>query len=231
MGRRSGIWIVLLAVAAGTGALGQDPDRSVNVFAITDALEKNQRALAEYTWKLKVEVALDGATLSEQLFQARMNDGRFQSELIEATETDEGRRRSRGRRDLEHRQRLRALLMSYVNMSPEKLGEALTNAAVSENPDGGSTTRVQARGAIREGDSYDLWIDSSTRRPRRFEVFTSLDGEPVRLVARFEKLERGPVYPAEATVETEIKEKKMIISLENFEFEKLEPASKEARGA
>lgn len=221
MGRwASALLLICVGVAP---VLGQNPRQNVNVFAITESLEKNRDALAHYTWKLKLEVALDGDLLSEELFQARYDDeGTLASEALEASETGVGKRRGRkGKRDQEHRQRLKQLLMAYVEMPPERLGEALTNAVSTENPDGGSTTRVQARGAIREGDSYDLWIDTATRRPRRFEVFTSLQGEPVRLVARFENLEGGPVYPAEATVETEVGEKKMVISIHNYDFEKL----------
>jgi len=230
MGRKA-ILFLLIALTGARPAMGQSPDqapardpgRNVNVFAITEALEKNREALARYTWKLKLEVALEGALLSEELFQASYNaDGTLRSDVLEASETALVRRRGRkARRDREHRQRLKNLLMAYVEMPPERLDDAMTNAVSTDNPAGGSTTRVQARGAIREGDSYDLWIDTATRRPHRFEVFTSLQGEPVRLVAGFERLENGPVYPAEATVETEVGEKKMVISIRNYDFEKL----------
>ena len=200
----------------------RDPSRDINVFAITDAREKNRAALSQYTWKLELQVALDGDMLSEELFQARYDaEGMLRTELLAARQTPAGKRRGRkGALDQEHGQRLHRLLMAYVEMPPERLSEALTNAVSTEDADGGSTTRVQARGAIHEGDSYDLWIDSATRRPRRFEVFTSLQGEPVRLVARFEGLDGGPVYPSEATVNTEVGEKKMVISIRNFDFER-----------
>ena len=77
-----------------------------------------------------------------------------------------------------------------------------------------------ARGVIRQADRLDLWVDNLTNRPQRLEVLTSLEGEPVRLTATFARLPDGPTYAVETIVETELKEKKMVVRTEAFDHER-----------
>ena len=79
-------------------------------------------------------------------------------------------------------------------------------------------TRVQARGVVRRGDSMDIWVDSRTRRLRKVEIRTSLDGEFVNVVTEFRDLEGGPTYPARTLVTTETRDKPLIIQTDNFDY-------------
>ena len=78
--------------------------------------------------------------------------------------------------------------------------------------------RIQVRSVIRKGDSLYIWADEGSKRVSKFEILTSIEGEPVNVVTKFRRLEDGPSYPARIRVETEMRGKPMVIRMENFDF-------------
>lgn len=191
-------------------------------------LQENRQQLQRYTWKSRTEFLIDGESTGARIDRVRYSaDGTLERTPLE----DEGRKGDHGflsgirsrkqRARLEEKERaLRDLIEAYEQMSFDAMREAFSRAFVDEAPGGRSgETRVQVRDVVHSGDSMNLWLDQD-RLPTRLEVFTALDGEPVRMRAEYGRLDDGPSFLATSEVETETGEKKLVIRTESFDFER-----------
>lgn len=187
--------------------------------AVGRMLERNAEELAHYSWKSRTEIRVEGELVQTTLVRASYDRVGMlvETPLPGDAGTAQGSRKLK-KKVLTFHEELRALTRSYFDLDPQRIQAALDRAHAWEGQgERGNLLRVQARGVIRQGDTLDLWIDSATNRPRRLEVLTSLQGEPVRLTAEFAQLKDGPSYAATTLVETELKEKKMVVRTESFD--------------
>ena len=228
--RRVGVAIALLTAVSGPGfAVAQ----SGQMWAMAETYKRNQEELRSYRWKSRTEVTVGGKVKELTLFRVRYDlDGKLHKTPI-GTDEPEPKvrgpiRRRRAKKKLkkagEFNQDLRELIRSYTQFTPRQMHSVFARAGewrgqgVTEG-----VTRVQARGVVRPGDTMDIWVDSRTRRLRRVEIRTSLDGEFVTVVTEFHLLEDGPTYPAQTLVKTETRGKPLIIQTDNFDYLRQSP--------
>jgi hypothetical protein len=194
--------------------------------ALIETYRRDRLELHDYVWKQRTEVAVNDEVTERTLARVRYDaDGRLQKTPID--ETDDKRVRGPVRRHRAKKQQkktaefiesLHGLILSYVQFTPQQMRSAFARASVF--PGEGETEgmiRVQARSVVRQGDVMSLWADAATRRLRRIEILTSLEGEPVEVLTEFRELEIGSAYPATTTVRTERKGKTVVIRTENFD--------------
>jgi hypothetical protein len=129
------------------------------------------------------------------------------------------RARKKAKRATELSQDLGELIRSYTRFTPGRIDSVLGGASVFPGQgDAAGTIRIEARSVVREGDTMLVWADSLDQRLRKVEIVTSLEGEPVEVATVFRDLPDGPTYPAQTTVETEIKGTTTVMTIENFNF-------------
>jgi len=190
--------------------------------------QENAENLKDYSWKQRIEIKVGGESQSVTLNQVRYDfEGALERTPI-GGESDKKKVRGPVRKSMakkkkkkaaQLKQDLRQLIDQYTHMTPETLAKITAKGNVWAGRGAeGNLTRIQASGVVRLADALDIWIDSSSRRMRKFEVMSSLEGAPVHVVAEFSDLEGGPTYPAHATVKTEVDGKPMVITLENFDY-------------
>jgi hypothetical protein len=191
--------------------------------------EDNRLRLRDYTWVSRTELTLDGERQSVSRQQVRFDEKGNQLRTALPLDPDDAagpvKRRSRKREKQQQRLRddLRSLIESYVHPNRETTRQIFEDAFVWRGEDRNEAlTRVQARHVVRQGDQVSLWLDSITQDPTRLEILTSSGGEPVRVITEFERIEQGPFYPSSVVVETEIKEKKVIMATENGDYRRLD---------
>lgn len=214
--------VVILAACLGTGlAVAQ----SGQLRAMGETFKRNRHELRDYTWTRRTEVTVKGEVKELTLTHMRYDlDGNLQQTPI----GEQGKKKVRGpirKRRARQKQKkaaafnqdLRDLIRAYTQFTPQQMHSAFSRASVF--PGQGDTEgmiRVQVRSVVREGDSMFMWADALTGRMRKFEIMTSLEGEPVKVITEFHDLENGPTYAARTTVHTEMKGKPMVIETENF---------------
>jgi hypothetical protein len=189
--------------------------------------EENRQRLREYAWTSRTEITLDGVRQMIEQFEVRFDEDGEQELTrvsVEPAETDGGpirRRKNRKRRKQaeELHQNLRSLIESYVHPDPETTRQIFSDPFIwrGEGRVEG-VTRVQARNVVREGDQVSLWLDAYTEEPTKLEILTSYEGEPVRMTTDFLRIENGPFYPSRVVVETEIREKKWVVTTVNSDY-------------
>lgn len=215
--------VVMLAAFLGGDLVGA---QSGQLRAMGETFKRNRQELRDYTWTRRTEVTLNGEVKELTLTHMRYDrDGNLQNTPIGEQEEKKVRGPIRTRRASKKRKKaaafnqdLRDLIRAYTQFSPQQMHAAFSRASVF--PGQGATEgmiRVQVRSVVREGDSMFMWADALTGRMRKFEILTSLEGEPVKVITEFRDLENGPTYAAKTTVHTEMKGKPMVIETENFD--------------
>lgn len=178
-------------------------------------LESNQRQLRRYAWTLRTEIEIDDQRALVRI--ERVRHGPDGNPVRTDLETNSSLNKKKRARIGQQAGALRELIDAYTDMSPGARRDVFARAFVDEAPAGSrGGIRVQVRNVVHDGDSMNLWLDEE-RRPARVEVFTALDGEPVRMYGEYAHLERGPGYLARAAIETEQGEKRLVIREERFD--------------
>ncbi len=217
--------VVLLTAVSGSGfAVAQ----SGQMWAMAETYKRNQEELQSYSWKSRTEVTVGGKVKELTLFGVRYDlDGKLHKTPIGTDEPEpkvrgpirKRRAKKKLKKAADFNQDLRELIRSYTQFTPRQMHSVFARAGEWRGQ--GATegvTRVQARGVVRRGDSMDIWVDSRTRRLRKVEIRTSLDGEFVNVVTEFRDLEDGPTYPARTLVTTQTRGKPLILQTDNFDY-------------
>ena len=66
----------------------------------------------------------------------------------------------------------------------------------------GDTLHLHAEHVVKAGDSVDIVLVRSTKRPKTAHITTEVDGSPVDFVATFAFMEYGPNYVESSTTKT-----------------------------
>ena len=192
------------------------------------AQQQNAKALRTYEWKSRTEIKKDGETKRVQVAQLRYDaNGNLQRTELSSTPEPNipnfGLRRAIAKKKIgdfkETTQELGALARSYSELQPEQMQRFMANASMTpEITAQQKLVRVEGRNVLQPGDTMSVWVDATSRKQRRVEIQTSLDGKPVRIVSEFQDLPQGgPTYMARSQVNYE--GNSVVIITENFEYQ------------
>jgi len=216
--KRAALVLLPILLAAGTAAA-----RPAQVRAVSEAFKRSSQELHAYSWTQRIEFRVNGAVKEVALVRLNYDEaGDLVSMPLDEKLPGEVRRRRPGRRQRRIAARgkeLRDLILAYTEFTPQQMHSVFSRASVF--PGRGDTEgliRIQANGVVREGDSMSMWADAVTKRMRKFEILTSLEGEPVRVITEFRDVEHGPTYPARTTVHTEKRGRRLVIEATNTDY-------------
>ena len=115
-------------------------------------------------------------------------------------------------------EQLGALAKSYTEASPEQMQHFISKATVTPE-----LTAQHSRGSIAtRRHSMTIWIDAISRKQRRIEIRTSMEGKPVTIRGQFQDVTRdGPTYMAISQVNYD--SGSIVINTENFDYMRLQP--------
>ena len=192
---------------------------AVDLRSFSDKFERNQQELRSFRWTSRVEMLLDGRSETVQVFEvSHDSDGQLIKTLLPGEQ--DGKKLTRKQRQLlDFQQELQALIDAYLGPDERTAEQYFDRASVWQGPgriDG--ETYLKARNVRSQSDEVSLWLDSETEVPRELRIVTSTGGEPVRVTTQFTRLEAGPFIAENVVVETEIKEKKVVMKLQNDDF-------------
>lgn len=208
----------LLLAALSTTGIGAAP--ILDSGAVIAALASNHRALVGFGWTSQTEVRLAGEVLQTERYEARFGaDGSLIRTRVGGSDAAHLPKK-RERKVAEMRAAMDDLVRDYVEADTAWMARAFAESRVTT---GGprDTALMTARDVIRAGDTMKIVVDGTTLEPRRIEIVTSIEGEPLELRAEFVRLPGGPACPARIVVETEIKEDRLVVTTENSDYARL----------
>ncbi|MDF1858964.1 MAG: hypothetical protein P1U87_02050 [Verrucomicrobiales bacterium] len=201
-----------------------------------DQMEKNRKALSNYTWYYEVTVMEGEELLYVDLLEATRNEsGELQTTTLNQDLKIKKRHGLLSKAGQEKRLAdiqekinfLREVIQSYVYMSRGSVVDFFDKASVSEAVGYNNALRVDGENVLRQGDFITLFGDKATAHPH-FLTFSVPYSETIGVDASvdFRHIRNSSVfYGAEITanfVEMKSAKKAQIISIEvkSFDFEK-----------
>jgi len=193
-----GMTLVALVAAAGSNT------RAQGLEALAEFLRDNQSALMDYTWKSKVEFSLEGKPQSTTLYDVTFDDDGVMLRTPVSSDQSGKKPSKEEARTAQRLASVRSLTNSYIHMRPDAFGKQFAESIVSsvEEPDSG-LTRVRAVSVVSPGDTMFVWYDPAAQRLHKIEINSTMQTQPVHLIAEFDELPDGTSYVARSTFESE----------------------------
>ncbi len=214
------LWTAGLALLLGCGPLlAQQPDAA----KIRASLVENQQTLRAYMWQSRVMVKVDGEQQKVDLYQMRYNlAGELEKTRLGGEAPEKKKVRGPVRKRVakkkqkgaaEFAQSVKDQLQRYL--STAKFTKALESAFLRMGED---TIMLRSQDVVVEGDTVEFELVKATRQPMTMRIESSVDDEPVEVTITFQRLPDGPNYPAKQVVDTQLGNKKLIITTENYGY-------------
>lgn len=217
------VGVALLWLAA-VSMPGQTNDKMAEAAA-------NAAALKQYQWKSRTEIQKDGETKNVQVVLMQYDsNGQLQKTPVSGTPEPElpkfGLRKRIAQKKLkEFRERVQdlgALAKSYSELTPEQMQRFMATASFTpQSMQHQKLVRIEGQNVLQPGDSMTMWINAISRKQRRIEIQTILDGKPVRIVLSFLDIPNGgPTYMSESHVNYNGGD--VVIIMENFDYARVQ---------
>ena len=187
----------------------------------------NAAALKNYSWKMRVEVTVNGQAKPAKLFQMRFDrDGRLQKTSLtqDAPPPQQPQRGLKGRivekktaEMKEYAADLGELCKDYLTPSPALLEAFFARVQTAQAP--GGWVQLYATDVIARGDKLVYEIDPKTKALNRVVFRATLDGDPVDGTVEMSTVSGGgPNYAARTIVNAPAQ--KLTAKIENFDYMK-----------
>ena len=194
------------------------------------AQQENAAALRNYQWKSRTEIMKGGDSKKTQLSLVRYDaNGSLQKTLISSTPDEDvpsrgliGHIAQKKKKDfLAMLEQLGQLARSYGEIPPEKMQQFMATASFVPVSGQQNLIRIEGRDVLQAGDSMTVFVDPMSRRQRRIEIQTALDGKTVRIVSQFQDLAQGgPTYMSRSEVHYD--GTAIAIITENFDYARVQ---------
>jgi len=211
--------LFLLLPAISTNALSQinAPPQNGPTIATEAyrARSADDMALRTYSWSTRLELFKGGKLVDQMISrQSYLPNGRLQRVV---TNTD-----------------LAQVPPEFINKAADYLADlrdrievyrptagALMNfltAVKPRGPDASGALIASGNDVVVPGDSVTLWLDAVTKRPRRIQISTTFQDEPIQVKASFASLPEGPTYME--FVQIDIPDKHAEVLVQNYNYQK-----------
>jgi hypothetical protein len=221
---RPDVLVILVAIAlslAATTLVAQGADPVQQALAFSDAAQQNARAMMQYSWKMSIQVTVDGAAKPGRLYHMRYDSNGTLHKTVLSEPQEKKKRGVRGRVEKkkqgaakEYATAIAELVRSYSSPSTGTLVDFFLKATSTPQPDG--TVEIKGADFLNKGDTVSYVIDPGTNQLRAFSFWTMLDGDPVHGETLFDRLSDGLSYAARTTIKFEAK-KNIVAVAENFD--------------
>ncbi len=208
---------------SGRDAGAQPPDPAAMAKLYAESARQNATLMRQYSWKMRVEMTVDGKTHPAQIYQMRYDmDGKLQKTPLTAPEEIKKKRglirgaiqKNKIEDFKEWSAQLHELIKEYMAPSPGSMLDFYSKARMSPGPD--STAQMAAGDFLQKGDKATFWVDRESRAPLRYRFVTALEEDGVEGNVEFAQVTGGPRYPGRVTVS--VPARKVTAKVENFDF-------------
>jgi hypothetical protein len=221
----SALAVAVIAVGWAQSVPAQSPPPAVTnvTVRITEARKANAALMRQYSWTSRTEVIDQGQVKDLRIDTVNYGpDGQLQR----STMNDQSAPLPMGfliRRIAEiERQKveqylggLRGLLEQYTLPTAGNVQDFM-NRAKATGPDASGLFEMTGQNVVSPGDTFTLFVDPATRHPRKVQVSTTFQGDPVSLTATFKTLPTGLNHVAYA--EVTVPAKQLSVQVQNFDY-------------
>ena len=221
----SALAVAVIAVGLAQTVPAQSPPPAVTdvTVRITEARKANAALMRQYSWTSRTEVIDQGQVKDLRIDTVNYGpDGQLQR----STMNDQSAPLPMGflRRRIAEIERqkveqylggLRSLLEQYTLPTAGNVQDFM-NRAKATGPDASGLFEMTGQNVVSQGDTFTLFVDPATRHPRKVQVSTTFQGDPVSLTATFKTLPTGLNHVAYA--EVTVPAKQLSVQVQNFDY-------------
>lgn len=213
------------ALLAGSIARAQPPDPADMAKRYAESARQNAALMRQYSWKMRVEMTVDGKVRPAQIYQMRYDmDGKLQKTPLAAPEQVKKKRgiirgaiqKEKIEDFKEWAEQLTEVVGEYMAPSPGTMMDFYSKARMSPGPDG--TAQMAAGDFLQKGDKATFWVHKETNAPVRYNFVMTLDGDGVEGNVEFGQVTDGPRYAGRVSVL--VPARKVTAKIENYDFMK-----------
>ena len=217
--------IVGIFAAAAFAVTGAGAQELLNIEEAAKIMRRNQEELRQYSWESTFTYHVNDAQRRVDEYRIRYDSDGFLEKIQERSEVAKGKLRGADGKKLSKKDReaafdfvmdVKSQLDGYFN--PMFAEKAVARSVVTSE---GELLRLYSQHVVTAGDSVDLRIVHSTKRPKTAHIKTVVDGSPVDFQVIFGSMEYGPNYIASSVTTTEWQGLKLIINAENSNYTKM----------
>lgn len=205
-----------VAAVAVSGAVAQE---LLNIEDAARQMRRNQEEIRQYSWKSTYTYIVNGAQRRVDEYRMRYDSDGFLEKIQERSDVAKGKLRGADGKKLNKKEReaafnfvmdVKSQLDGYFN--PMFAEKAVARSVVTSE---GEVLRLDSQHVITAGDSVNLEIERSTKRPLTAHIKTVVDGSPVDYQVTFGSMEYGPNYIASSVATTEWQGIKLVMKDES----------------
>jgi hypothetical protein len=205
------LYSLLLAgglLLSGSAAQSQQPGAGQIQAMVAAQMQKNKEELREYSWKQRTELDLKGEEKSSRVdFLRYDSQGQLVKTPLSAPPPPQeesgrlvGRIKAKKVDEMkDYLERLMERVRRYTTFSGSDPQQIMQKATLTTGQD---AFVIHIKDYVIPGDSVDISLDPASRKIRQFKVATSLDNDPVNVLADFQELPDGPTYMSQATIDS-----------------------------
>ncbi|HEX4274214.1 MAG TPA: hypothetical protein VHZ74_02615 [Bryobacteraceae bacterium] len=220
-------WSIAALLVAATMGVAQIPGAP----GIGQSMKQNADELKHYSYKRRTEINVKDKSFGPRVDLVRYVDGKRETIPLEKPARPDqsgGRRGLRGKivekkieektdEMKEERERLDALLHSYLSPGSDSMRAVFEKAAISRTgPGPDADVKVVAKGIMKPSDSFTLIWSVANRRPVSIDIHAELDGKPVQLTREYAVLKDGPFYAIHTVIFMPTKNTR--INIDTFDY-------------
>jgi len=224
---RLAMGVLILASPAWAQMMGGGMSPAEIQQKVTESMQANTEAMKHYSWKTRTEIRKDGEVKGTQLSLMRYDSyGNLEKTPMGGSQPPQEKKRGIRGHIVEKKteefkgsvEDLAALAKSYSNLSPAAMQNFKQNATIGKKLSGGSDIQVSSKDVVHPGDSMIITIDPATKKEKRVDITSALDGNPVTITSNFSSLSDGLTYVSDSSIS--YPKEGLVIRTENFDYEK-----------
>jgi len=186
------------------------PNSDELALAVANAQKANLVALTKYSWRVKSNLAKDGASMATTLTEMRFStEGKLEATNVGGESNVEKKPGFRGRQQEKQMQDFAVYLegvlnhsFKYIFMSKGTMVDMFDRAKIAQTE---SSVDVTAGGLFVKGDELFLSVDPANHLARKLTFKTTLEGDTITGVVDFAKIENGPNKPTHLEIQVPTK--------------------------
>jgi len=211
--------IAAIAIIAGTTVLAQE---ALDLNQAGAMMRRNQEEIRQYTWDMKLTFLINDEQRRVDTYTVRYVMGGQLEKMQMSSEVAKGKIRGPDGKKLkkDEQEAARQFVIDVKNQLDGYLNPLFAEKAVKTASARTEDEKVilNSKDVVTTGDSVQIILDQSTKRPLTAEIRTAIEGAPVALDVTFGSIEYGPNHVSRSITTSAWKGMKLTIITENSNY-------------
>jgi hypothetical protein len=212
--------IAAIAMIASSAALAQE---QLDLSKMGAQMRRNQEEIRQYSWDMKLTFLINDELRRSDTYTVRYVMGGMIEKMQINSEVAKGKVLGPDGKKLkkDELEVARQFVTDVKNQLDGYLNPLFAEKAVATSKilTGEGKILLLSQDVVTSGDSVEITLNQSTKRPISARIRTAIEGSPVSLDVSFDSIEYGPNYPSKSITTSAWQGMKLTIVTENSNYQ------------